>query len=215
MPRRTVNSRIENLRNMDPSQRLDAVGRAAGLDQGTAAALTGEGILSTEVANGMIENVVGKFELPLGVASNFLINGRDYLVPMAVEEPSVVAAYCPYCHDFSDCKMYWVEASEDGRWGHRLLYEKCKMCSVTRLTKSMVGTQLASGAMRFGAPGVLRKSAAGTRVVCSSIPRPSRQLVTLLDQCVATRVMTFATFMFVGSALLVVSVSSSISSTDW
>ena len=40
----------------------------------------------------MIENVIGKFELPLGVATNFTVNGRDYLVPMAVEEPSVVAA---------------------------------------------------------------------------------------------------------------------------
>ncbi|MCI4331395.1 MAG: hydroxymethylglutaryl-CoA reductase, degradative [Thermoplasmata archaeon] len=40
----------------------------------------------------MIENVVGSFALPLGVATNFRINGRDYLVPMAIEEPSVVAA---------------------------------------------------------------------------------------------------------------------------
>ncbi len=44
------------------------------------------------VADGMIENVIGVFEMPLGVATNFTINGRDYLVPMAVEEPSVVAA---------------------------------------------------------------------------------------------------------------------------
>jgi hydroxymethylglutaryl-CoA reductase len=40
----------------------------------------------------MVENVIGTFELPLGVAGNFTVNGRDYLVPMAVEEPSVVAA---------------------------------------------------------------------------------------------------------------------------
>jgi hydroxymethylglutaryl-CoA reductase len=40
----------------------------------------------------MIENVVGSFALPLGVATNFRVNGRDYLVPMAIEEPSVVAA---------------------------------------------------------------------------------------------------------------------------
>ena len=40
----------------------------------------------------MIENVVGTFQLPLGIATNFLIDGRDYLIPMAVEEPSVVAA---------------------------------------------------------------------------------------------------------------------------
>lgn len=44
------------------------------------------------VLNRMIENVVGSFPLPLGVATNFRVNGKDYLVPMAIEEPSVVAA---------------------------------------------------------------------------------------------------------------------------
>ncbi|RBP18200.1 3-hydroxy-3-methylglutaryl-coenzyme A reductase [Roseiarcus fermentans] len=39
----------------------------------------------------MIENVIGRFDLPLGVATNFTVNGRDYLIPMAVEEPSIVA----------------------------------------------------------------------------------------------------------------------------
>lgn len=48
--------------------------------------------LSLEQANRMIENVIGGLTLPLGVAVNFRINGRDYLVPMALEEPSVVAA---------------------------------------------------------------------------------------------------------------------------
>ncbi|MFN2188806.1 MAG: 3-hydroxy-3-methylglutaryl-CoA reductase, partial [Candidatus Promineifilaceae bacterium] len=48
--------------------------------------------LPTNQANMMIENVVGTFGLPLGIACNFLVNGRDYLVPMAIEEPSVLAA---------------------------------------------------------------------------------------------------------------------------
>ena len=48
--------------------------------------------IGTEQADLMIENVVGRFALPLGLGANFRINGRDYLVPMAVEEPSVVAA---------------------------------------------------------------------------------------------------------------------------
>lgn len=92
MSRRPINSRIQNLRNLDPVQRLNAVAKAAEINQNTAAALAGQDILTMDVANGMIENVVGKFELPMGVASNFVVNGRDYLVPMAVEEPSVVAA---------------------------------------------------------------------------------------------------------------------------
>ena len=87
-----VTSRLEGLRDLAPEDRREAVRRAAGLDQGDAALLSGESVLPVSLANGMIENVVGKFELPLGIAANFTVNGRDYLVPMAVEEPSVVAA---------------------------------------------------------------------------------------------------------------------------
>jgi len=54
--------------------------------------LTKTGRLSLELADKMIENVIGTLELPLGIAVNFLINGKDYLIPMAIEEPSVVAA---------------------------------------------------------------------------------------------------------------------------
>lgn len=48
--------------------------------------------LELTTANRMIENVVGLMQLPIGVATNFRVNGRDYLVPMVIEEPSVVAA---------------------------------------------------------------------------------------------------------------------------
>lgn len=89
--RNDVNSRVQRLRDLDPHERLQSIAGAAGLDQDTVRPLNGSA-LPIHVANGMIENVVGTFELPLGVATNFTINGRDYLIPMAVEEPSVVAA---------------------------------------------------------------------------------------------------------------------------
>src|SRR3990170_570114 len=50
------------------------------------------GSMPFDQVNRMIENVVGTHPLPLGIAVNFQVNGRDYLVPMAIEEPSVVAA---------------------------------------------------------------------------------------------------------------------------
>ena len=50
-----------------------------------------EGMLSKTVADKLVENVVGVFGMPLAVAPNFLVNGRDYVVPMVIEEPSVVA----------------------------------------------------------------------------------------------------------------------------
>ena len=55
-------------------------------------AIGGYGALGEETANRMIENVVGPFPLPLGFAANFMVNEKEYMVPMAVEEPSVVAA---------------------------------------------------------------------------------------------------------------------------
>src|SRR2546425_3362077 len=50
------------------------------------------GALRFEQVDHMIENVVGAMPIPLGIAVNFQVNGKDYLVPMAIEEPSVVAA---------------------------------------------------------------------------------------------------------------------------
>jgi hydroxymethylglutaryl-CoA reductase len=85
-----TNSRISGFYNMTLEER-----RTKLLD---AASLTPEGLspfnkggLSPEAADHMIENVIGLYSLPLGIALNFQVNGRDVLVPMTLEEPSVVA----------------------------------------------------------------------------------------------------------------------------
>ncbi|MGR4867648.1 hydroxymethylglutaryl-CoA reductase, degradative [Variovorax sp. LARHSF232] len=87
-----ADSRIPNFRALTPAQRLAHIAQAASLSDDEVALLAQPGALSVDRANGMVENVIGTFELPLGVAGNFTVNGRDFLVPMAVEEPSVVAA---------------------------------------------------------------------------------------------------------------------------
>jgi hydroxymethylglutaryl-CoA reductase len=87
-----ADSRLPNFRALTPAQRLEHIARAASLASDEAALLARPEALGIDRANGMIENVIGTFELPLGVAGNFVVNGREYLVPMAVEEPSVVAA---------------------------------------------------------------------------------------------------------------------------
>jgi hydroxymethylglutaryl-CoA reductase len=68
------------------------VARWANLSQEEQAALSVSSGLTPLMADQMIENVIGAYSFPLGVATNFLINGRDYLIPMVIEEPSVVAA---------------------------------------------------------------------------------------------------------------------------
>jgi hydroxymethylglutaryl-CoA reductase len=72
-------------------ERLVIVADAAGLTDEEQAILRGAAGLNIETADHMIENVVGLHTLPLGIAANFLINGRDVLVPMVIEETSVVA----------------------------------------------------------------------------------------------------------------------------
>lgn len=85
------NSNISGFRNLSPSDRFEALTQCINCEPHQLIPLRGNA-LPLKLANGMIENVVGQFELPLAVATNFKINEKDYLIPMAVEEPSVVAA---------------------------------------------------------------------------------------------------------------------------
>ncbi len=85
-------SRLPALHRLTPDERLALLARHAGLSEAEQALLaTGSG-LGIEQAGQMIENAISVFGLPLGIAPNFIINGRELLVPLAIEEPSVVAA---------------------------------------------------------------------------------------------------------------------------
>lgn len=84
-------SRIPGFRDESPVARRALVAESAGLSDEALDALASGG-LTVEQADHMIENVVGVLGVPMGVATNFRVNGTDVLVPMATEEPSVVAA---------------------------------------------------------------------------------------------------------------------------
>lgn len=84
-------SRLPGFYSEALAERGRTVAAWARLSAAQLAALDGSGGLTPDQADHMIENVVGVHALPLGVAANFLVNGRDVLVPMAIEEPSVVA----------------------------------------------------------------------------------------------------------------------------
>jgi len=88
----TSSSEVPGFYKKKPSERLEYVKMFANLSDEETAAIGGYGALGEETANRMIENVVGTFPLPLGIAANFMVNKKEYMVPMAVEEPSVVAA---------------------------------------------------------------------------------------------------------------------------
>jgi len=85
-------SDLKGFYKLTPKERLKIVKEFADLTDEEAELLQLTGSLNLDLANRMIENVVGVFPIPLGIGVNFLINGKDYLIPMAIEEPSVVAA---------------------------------------------------------------------------------------------------------------------------
>ncbi|HDI42661.1 MAG TPA: hydroxymethylglutaryl-CoA reductase, degradative [Candidatus Bathyarchaeota archaeon] len=85
-------SRIPGFYKLSVEERLKIVQEFAGLTDEEVKLLLAPGGLGLDIADRMIENVIGTIQMPLAVAVNFLINGKEYLVPMAIEEPSVVAA---------------------------------------------------------------------------------------------------------------------------
>ncbi len=85
-------SRLKGFYKLSIPERLKAVKEFAALSDEEMQTIGNTGALEADQVDRMIENVVGTMSLPLGIAVNFLINGKDYLIPMAIEEPSVVAA---------------------------------------------------------------------------------------------------------------------------
>ncbi|NYT85862.1 hydroxymethylglutaryl-CoA reductase, degradative [Pollutimonas harenae] len=88
----TLDSSLPKFRTLTPADRLEHLAQKLPLSKDDLRLVAEPGALPLETADSMIENVIGKFELPYAVAGYFQINGKDVLVPMAVEEPSVVAA---------------------------------------------------------------------------------------------------------------------------
>lgn len=87
---RLESSRIPGFYKLPPEERLRVIAEMTGLSGDDVAQLSAG--LSVEQADRMVENVVGTFQVPLGIATNFIIDGRELAIPMATEEPSVIAA---------------------------------------------------------------------------------------------------------------------------
>ena len=92
MAMNTKSSRVPGFYRLSVEERRKFVKEFSDLKEEDIKPLIEEGGLPVSLADKMIENVVGTMEIPVGIAINLLINGKDYIVPMAIEEPSVVAA---------------------------------------------------------------------------------------------------------------------------
>lgn len=85
-------SRIKGFYHLNLEDRVNIVTQDKGLTAEEKKILTGETIFPMSLADSMVENVIGQFSIPVGVAANFKVNGNDVFIPMATEEPSVIAA---------------------------------------------------------------------------------------------------------------------------
>ena len=94
MEDRVKSSRIGGFHKLGIPQRVAAVAAFAGLDEAEQGHLLNTGNLPAETADHLIENFIGTMNIPVGIATNMKIDGRDRLIPMATEESSVVAAVC-------------------------------------------------------------------------------------------------------------------------
>ncbi|HLA22487.1 MAG TPA: hydroxymethylglutaryl-CoA reductase, degradative [Nitrosopumilaceae archaeon] len=87
-----ANSSIPNFYEKTRKERIKAVASFCGLSRQEIKILESQGGISFDEADRMVENAIGTVSFPLGIATSFQINGKDYLVPMVIEEPSVIAA---------------------------------------------------------------------------------------------------------------------------
>lgn len=85
-------ARIAGFHKQSIAKRIELLAQATGIDAEQLQKVLGDGGIDAQGADKIVENVVGTYALPFGVALNFRVNGEDYIVPMAVEEPSVIAA---------------------------------------------------------------------------------------------------------------------------
>ncbi|MEJ2248324.1 MAG: hydroxymethylglutaryl-CoA reductase, degradative [Candidatus Lokiarchaeota archaeon] len=89
---RKINSKLSGFYKLPIEERQKKISDVCDLNEDDMTILKNFGYFDIETADRMIENVVGSFQLPYGIACNFMINNQDYLIPMVTEEPSVVAA---------------------------------------------------------------------------------------------------------------------------
>jgi len=88
---RQISSEMQKFHTLPRIQKIELLAQQIGLDENEINSLMNTGSIEPQLVEKMTENVIGSFPLPFSIATNFMINGRDYLIPMVIEEPSVVA----------------------------------------------------------------------------------------------------------------------------
>jgi hydroxymethylglutaryl-CoA reductase len=161
-------SRIEGFHRLEHAERLRTLGEAAGLDAGEVSSLADPVALPLEMAEHMIENAVSVIGLPLGVALNFVINGRERLVPMAIEEPSVIAAASHAARTVRNAGGFFAEAAAPLMIAQIQLVEVPDLAAAARQIQAST-LQLLTTANAVH-PNMLRRGAGARRIDVRPLP---------------------------------------------
>lgn len=177
------NSRIPGFFRLSVKERRASI-RSALPDDGAyppdAERILEGGGLSTESADQIVENVLGIYSLPLGVALNARVNGQDRLIPMVVEEPSVIAAAS------NACKMIRVGGGFEASMQESLMISQIELREVPNIERAQVviashASELLEKAAR-ALPGLVRRGG-GPRAIETRVLAPDHLVVHLLVDC--------------------------------
>jgi len=164
-------SRLPGFYKQTNNQRLVQLGQFAHLSEQEINLLKNINALDVQTANRMIENVVSLMQLPLGVATNFLINGKDYLIPMAIEEPSVVAAASNAARLARESGGFWAISSAPFMIGQVVLIQVPDVLSAQQMI-CLHKEELITCANAQDA--ILLESGGGARDICVNIHHTER-----------------------------------------
>ncbi|MGQ0637893.1 MAG: hydroxymethylglutaryl-CoA reductase, degradative [Nitrososphaerota archaeon] len=131
-----ANSSISNFYEKSRKERIKAVASFCGLSRQDIKILESQGGISFDDADRMIENAIGMVSFPLGIATSFQINGKDYLVPMAIEEPSVIAAASKAAKIARKHGGFTMKADESYSIGQIQVVDFDVKSAISKITKS-------------------------------------------------------------------------------
>ncbi len=177
-------SRIPAFYQLSVEERQQRIVDALGLTEDEVATLVAADALPLDAADIMVENAVATFALPFGVGLNFQINGQDYIVPMVVEEPSVIAAASNAALVARAGGGFVAEADEGAMIGQiQLIRVPDPTGAAERLTAAR--SQLLAAAARL-TPGLCRRGAGPRDVEVRLVDTPRGETMVVLHVMVDT-----------------------------
>jgi len=177
-------SRIPAFYQLSVEERQQRIVDALGLSEDEVATLVAADALPLDAADIMVENAVATFALPFGVGLNFQINGQDYIVPMVVEEPSVIAAASNAALVARAGGGFVAEADEGAMIGQiQLIRVPDPEGAAQRLTAAR--SQLLTAAARL-TPGLCRRGAGPRDVEVRLVDTPRGETMVVLHVMVDT-----------------------------